>query len=168
MRGDDRPARRLDDVIAKAAADDVRQGDKCRIVAVIALRGCEAALAVQEPLELALGVVEPAGAGPSIGAREDRLIAMRVTDAGDFGRDPVQCLVPRDLNETVLPALFAALSRPPFEPALANGRPQHAGAARKAAGDVVVDGGWIEIAGMGLDGFDRRSVRQDPAQAPVV
>ena len=57
--------------------------------------------AVQESVHLALGVVEPAGAGPAVGTAVDRLVAVGVDDAAQFGGQQLGELVPRHRDEVV-------------------------------------------------------------------
>src|SRR3546814_10006193 len=60
---------------------------------------CSSDLAVEEAVDVALRVVEAAGAGPAIGAAEDRLVAVLAADAVDLGGGDVQRLVPGNGDE---------------------------------------------------------------------
>ena len=84
---------------AAAVADDARHDHLGGGVGVGVDRAGVAADAVEETVELALGVVEAAGARPAVGAAEDRGVAVGRADPFDLGRDEVECGIPVDLDE---------------------------------------------------------------------
>ena len=66
-------------------------------------------------MELALGVVEPARAAPSVGASVDGLRPVGVDDAAQFGREQVDDGLPPDGDER-LGAAARVRSGTPVEP----------------------------------------------------
>ena len=54
---------------------------------------------VHEPVHLALGVMEPSGRPPSVGAGEDRAVAEPCADPVDLGGREIECRVPGHLDE---------------------------------------------------------------------
>ena len=87
LPGDHAPTGRLLHVVSEIA-HDVRHQDQCGVVAVVAFRAHEAAGRIQEALELALRMVKATGAGPAIGAGEDRLVAVVPRESGSAPRRP--------------------------------------------------------------------------------
>jgi hypothetical protein len=111
--------------------------------AVIVFLGGEAANGVHEAAELALGMVEPAGGRPAIGAGEDGVVAVLCFYALELARDQIQRLIPRDRDEAVGAPVTVAV----FEPAFAHhglGDPRrpmhHAGDGRQHRRGVGVVG----------------------------
>ncbi len=72
--GDHRPGRRAIEHETGEIADDMRHQRAHRRIAVCVDRGRVAADAVEESVQLALRVMEPASARPAIGAAENRLL----------------------------------------------------------------------------------------------
>ena len=72
----------------------------------------------EEPMHLALRVVESAGAGPAVGAAVDRLVAVGVDDAAQFVGEQLGELVPRHRDELVgtAPVLGPGPSSQPAAP----------------------------------------------------
>ena len=86
-------------------AEDVRQEHRGGAGAVAVDRAHIAAERdVQEAVDLALGVVEAAGARPAIGAAEDRAGTVRVAHAAQLGAEQIERLVPRIGDEFVAAA----------------------------------------------------------------
>ena len=114
--GEDRlPGRRPSQHLV-APADDVGQQHLGPAERVAPDGEGVAADAVEEPVQLALRVVEAAGAGPAVGAAEDRLVAVLGPHARQLTGHEVEGLCPADLHEVVVsPALVGP--RPLFEPA---------------------------------------------------
>ena len=98
--GDDGPGGGVAEHVAHAA-DDAVEDDLARRVGVGVAGVDVAAERVQEAVELALGVVEAAGAGPAVGAAEDRLGAVVGVDAVEFGGEELGGGLPIDGDERV-------------------------------------------------------------------
>ena len=87
-------------------------------------------------MELALRVVEAAGAGPAIGAAEHRARPVPVIDAAQLAGEQVERLVPGDRHELVAAAAFVG-ARAALEPAAADHRPGDARPVRHRGRDVA-------------------------------
>jgi hypothetical protein len=81
---------------------------------------------VQEAMDLALRVMEAAGARPAVGAAEDRAVGVLVLDPLELIGDEIERLVPLDLDEGLLAALFGIGAGALLQPALAHRRAPHA------------------------------------------
>ena len=121
--------------------------------------------AVQEPVQLALGVVEPTGAGPAVGTAEDRRVAVGVAYPPQLGRRPVERLVPRDLDVAVAPATVIGPGTV-VEPAPADRGPSHAAAAQAVA-QVGVERRRRRIVGVFVDRHDLVVRHGDAECSPV-
>jgi len=89
-------------------ADHARQNHFRGTVAVGVDGSRVAAERIQEAMQLALGVVKAACASPSVGAAEDRFVAVNTLYPRKLGGDEVQRRVPGDLDERFSAATFAA------------------------------------------------------------
>ncbi len=78
---------------------------------------------IQEAVDLALGVMEAAGARPAVGAAEDRAVRMRLLHPLELAGDAIERLVPRQLDERLLSTFVAIRAGAVLEPAPAEGRP---------------------------------------------
>ena len=81
---------------------------------------------IQESMDLALGVMEAAGARPAVGAAEDRPVGMLRLYAREFLGHEIERLVPRHLDERLLASTLGMAAGPVFQPAFAHRRPAHA------------------------------------------
>ena len=89
----------------------------------IAVHLCsEAPMAVQKTLQLCLGMMESAGAGPAIGTAEYRFVAMIAFDPCQFGANKLQGPVPGNRDEGLAAACLAIPAWTVFEPSLAHHR----------------------------------------------
>jgi hypothetical protein len=111
---------------------------------IAAERGDIAADAVEEPVCLALGMVEAPRRGPAVGAAEDRLVAVFAANAVDLMRRDVECLVPGKLDKVVA-AAPAALGL--VQPTSADRGTQDAGLVMDGGGEDVGDTRGIGIPG---------------------
>ena len=163
--GDDGPGGGVGEHVAHAAGDAVEDDLACGVGVGVA--GVDvAAEGVEEAVELALGVVEAAGAGPAVGAAEDGFGAVVSVDAVEFGGEELGGGLPIDGDEGVGAAVVRRAGAV-VEPAFADHGLLDAGGAADGAGDVVEDGGGVGIAGVGA-GFDEGAVLDDGVEgAPV-
>ena len=114
MAGDFAPRRvAADETIRRA--DDMRQDDVARSKTIILHRPHIAADRIEEPMQLALRVVETPGARPAVGAAVDRLVAVRGPHARQFGCDEIEGRLPIDSARRVR-------RRVPLRPLLRPGR----------------------------------------------
>src|SRR5262249_36016818 len=88
-------------------AEDMRHdhGGGTRAIAIDGLH-IAAERDVQETMDLALGVVEAAGARPAIRAAEHRTRTVGVPNAAELGAEKVERLIPRQRHELVGSAAF--------------------------------------------------------------
>ena len=124
-----------------------------------------AADAVEEPVELALRVVEPASARPAVGPSEDRLVAVFGPHPVEFGGGEIECLVPRDLDVAVGAALVVGAGAV-AKPALADRRTRHA-ASFRALHHVLVERRRRRVVGVAGDGDDAVVLDGHPERSPV-
>src|SRR5262245_27855241 len=88
-----RPRRRPIQELAHRS-DDVWHDDGLRAVTVGVLAPHVAAQAVEKPVELALGMVETAGAAPAVRATVDGRAAVPLVDARELSREHAECRRP--------------------------------------------------------------------------
>ena len=165
VRHDRRPGRRAAQHQA-SAAHQVRQQHLRGAEAVGVARGDVAAAEREEPVQLALRVVEPPGAGPPVRATEDRLVAVSTADPGQLGRDQVQRGIPADFAERVVPAPVARAGTV-VEPAAAHRRPPHPGGVPQRAGDVAEQRGRRRVVRVRRDDDLPVRLGPHPVRAPV-
>ena len=127
------------------AGHDVRHQHACRPQAVGIDVTHVAAERVQEAMDLALRVMEAAGARPAVRAAEDRAIGVRLAHPLDLVGHDVERLVPGQFDERLLSALVARGPRTLLEPALAHRRPAHAQARHIVGQHVQTDRRGIGI-----------------------
>ena len=156
-----RPAQHLGRAAHHVREDDVRGAERVRVD-----RRRVAAEAVQEPVQLALRVVEAAGAGPPVGPAEDRLVAVLLPHPTQLGGDPFDRLAPLDLDE-VVGAAGRVGPRPPLEPAPADRRPLHPRLVAHAVEEVGQQRRRRRVIGMALDADDAVVLDRDAERAPV-
>ena len=101
--------------------DHVRQQHRGRPVAVGVHRADIAAQAVQEPVQLALGMVEPARAGPAVRPAEHAVRAVAAVGPAQFGGQQVKRRLPGHGYEHVAPP--AGRARAVLQPSPADMRP---------------------------------------------
>ena len=81
------------------AAKDIGHDDRtCSVAVGVHLIG-EAAHKVHEALELGFGVVKAPGAGPAVGAGENRLVAVRLFYTAKLGGNQAEGLIPRNRHK---------------------------------------------------------------------
>ena len=119
---------------------------------------------VQEAMNLALRVVETSGAGPAIGAAEDRGGAIFGSDPRQFIRKQIEHFVPGARDEFLVEAARAACA--PVQPCLAHHRPQDAGLVAHRRGEVLQDRGGRWILRVRPD-IQRRAVPSCRERAPM-
>jgi hypothetical protein len=90
-------------VVVEGEPEHVRGDDMAGCDRVVVDRIGVPADRVEEAVDLALGVVEAAGAGPAVAAPEDRLVAVLVADPVQLGGEQVEGHLPFHLHER-LPA----------------------------------------------------------------
>src|SRR5262249_40143730 len=105
---------------------------------------------VQETMDLALGMVEAAGARPAIGAAEHRMRAVPVSNADEFRAEQVECPVPRQWHELVAPAAFIG-SGSLVEPSAADHRLRDTCPMMQRHGEILDDTIGIGIIRMRTD-----------------
>src|ERR1700722_11886149 len=98
-------------------------------------------------MDLVLRVVEAPGAGPAIGAAEDRVRPMRVVDAAQFRSGAVERFRPGNSDELIAPAP-AVRPRAALQPAAPDHRPGKSGAMRHRGRDIPEQARWVGIAGV--------------------
>ncbi len=79
----------------------------------------------EKPMKLALGMVEPAGARPPVGATEDRLVTVVGANPVELGSRQVKCRLPIDLDEWINPPEVTAATGTSLKPALSDGGMEH-------------------------------------------
>src|SRR5262245_24986394 len=109
-------------------------------------------------MRLALRMVEPPCAGPSVRTAVDGLVAVNVGDAPELTRQQLGEFVPRHGDELVC-ASTRARARPAMQPTAPNGRRGDTGAVTERAGKIAEQGRGVGIALQGCDrgyvaGFD--------------
>ena len=120
----------------------------------------------EEPVQLALRVVEPAGAGPPVRAAEDRLVAVGVARPGAARRRAGRAPRPTDFDERV--GARAGRSGPgpcSSQPRRTAGR-GHAGRVTQPPGTLPSSGDGAGSAGCGVT-VDLPSGSSAPVRAPV-
>ncbi len=105
---------------------------------------------IQEAMDLALRMMEAAGARPAVGAAEDRAVGMRVLDALQLLGDEIERLVPLDLDEGSPGRASQARRRAFLQPALAHRWPAHAQPRHLVGQHVQADRRGIGILGEGM------------------
>ena len=118
--GDQRPRGERAQQVAPAA-EDPRQHHLGRADAVGVHRADVATEAVEEPVYLGLGVVEPPGARPAVGATEHGLRPRPAVHPGQLGGEPVEHRVPAHGDELVC-ATGHIRARPALPPTPAHHR----------------------------------------------
>ncbi len=147
-------------------AHHARHDDAGRTEGIGVYRAGVAAEHVEEPVHLALRVVETAGAGPAVGTAEDRPVAVPFDDATQFARQQFRQLVPRHGHELVGAAdLGRAGTR--LEPAPPDRRPGDAGAVPHRPGQVAEDRGRIGVPRIRVHGAHVTVGGLDIEHAPV-
>src|SRR5262249_38090937 len=136
---------------ADVVAEDVRHdhGSGARAVAVDGLH-VVAERRVEETVDLALGVVEAAGARPAVGAAEDSAGPVAVAHAAELGAEQVERLVPGQRHELV-PVAAVVRFGSALEPAAADHRLRDAGTMTQRAGEILDDAVGIWIARVRTD-----------------
>ena len=86
-------------------------------------------------MNLALRVVETSGAGPAIGAAEDRGGAMFGSDTRQFAGEQVEHFVPGARDEFLVEGALAGFAL--VQPCLADHRPQDASLVAHRRGEVL-------------------------------
>ena len=105
---------------AVVGAQHVAQQDRARRLAVAILVAGVAADLVHQAFDETLAVMQPAGAGPAIGTRKDRIIGMRLADAVDLaGRQPERD-IPGHRHVAIAPPRRAVAAQTVAQPALAH------------------------------------------------
>ena len=99
-------------------------------------------------MQLALRMVEAAGAGPAIGAAEDRSGPDIVAQPAQLAAQPIQHRLPAHRHE-VVPAAAVVRAGSAFQPAAADHGLRDPGAMAERRREVVDDAVGIGIAGMG-------------------
>ena len=118
--GDDRPRRAARDDLGRVP-DHVRQQHRGGSVTVGVHRSDVAAQAVQEPVQLALGVVKPARAGPAVRSPVHPVRAIALIDPAQLSGQQVKHGRPGHGDERVAPP--GRRARAVFQPARADIRP---------------------------------------------
>jgi hypothetical protein len=77
---------------------------------------------IQEPVDLALRVVETPGARPTVGAAENRRVALGVLDPAQFAGDEIEGFIPAQGDERLGAAAAEMALWPAFAPSLADHR----------------------------------------------
>jgi hypothetical protein len=169
VAGDHRPRGRAIQEVAHGP-HDVRHDDRERAVAVGVLPRHEAAEAVEEAVELALGVMEAARARPPIGATVHGLASVRGVHPAQLARQPLGCFRPAHGDEW-LGAATIVRARAALEPARADhglGDPRPVLQASRDVGQewrgiaivpVRVDGHHRAVLDLGVEGAPVRRVR---------
>ena len=122
-----------------------------RGVGICLPRRCEAAAQRQEPAHLALRVMEPTGARPTIRPAKDCAVAMLRTDAHHLFRRKVERPVPTHLDITVVAPRSPIVT---LEPAFAHRRFQHPrGGITRRADPAFADPRRVRITGQRLKLF---------------
>src|ERR1019366_5959548 len=103
-----------------------------------------AARQAENPVQLALGMMEPARACPAVGTAVNRLVTVLGAHPPQLRREKIRGFVPVKLDERVLAAPVAA-ARPVFEPAAPHCWPGHPGRVAQACDDIAQQrrGSWI-------------------------
>ena len=125
--------------VEELETEHVRHDHLGRGGAVAVHRVGVAAEHLQEAVDLTLGVVKAPGAGPAVGAREDRLVAVQRLDPAELARREVEGLLPADGDEWLVTPAAAVLLRAALEPALAHRRLHDAGAVVNAVLEGLAD-----------------------------
>ena len=129
--------------------------------------GREPAPHVQEPLQLALRVVEPPGGAPAIGPGVDRAVAMVAAHAGQLIRDEGFKLLPRDLDIALFSAQLGARARPVAQPAFPHHRRGDACGRMERRDDAGADGRRVRVFLERMQGLDAAILHLDAVGSPV-
>ena len=104
-----------------------------------------AAELLEKAMNLTLGVVEAPGAGPTVGASEDRLVAVQFFYAPQFTGDQIQGFVPAYGDKGLGAATAAVIFGAAFQPAFAYRRLQDTALVMNAVLEGLTDGRRIRI-----------------------
>ncbi len=165
------PGGRLVPQVERAArADEVGEQHRAGAAAVVADRAGAAADRVEEPVQLALRVVQPARAAPAVGAAEDRAVAELRPDPPQLAGEQVERGVPVDLDvllrRVAAPGVRAGAV---LEPAAAHARPRHPRTVAVGVRDVADRGRGVGVVGVRAGRHDVAAVggHLDEVGAPV-
>ncbi len=147
--------------------DEVRQQHLGGADAVGVPRVGEAAGQVQETVQLALRVVEAAGAGPAVRAAEDRLVAVGAPHARELPGEQVERVVPGDLDELLAARARTTGPGPSLEPAPPDRRRGDPRRVPQRAGDVAEQRRGRRVCGVRHDGDLAAGRHPDAVGAPV-
>src|SRR5699024_2160189 len=120
---------------------------------------------VQEPVQLGLGMVEPTGTAPAVGAAVDGAVAVGGAHPVDLGGDERGGPLPGHLHVRVAAPARGTGAVP--QPPLAHRGTSDAGTAAQRAAEVVPDRRGGRVLGDRIHGGDLTAVRGDPVGAPV-
>ncbi len=124
-------------VVGAPGADQPREQHLQRAMAVGGARTRVPADAVEESVELALGVVDPARAAPAVGAAVDRLVAVGGAHTVQLGGEQVQGGGPLHLHVHVVGVAATRIrAGAVLQPATTHGRSGHTGAMVLGRGGV--------------------------------
>ena len=101
-------------------AEDGAHQHRASRVAVSLARVGETSDRREEAAQLILRMMESARARPSVGAAEDRAIAVLANHALQFVGDEIDRAIPRDLDESIATAAVVRRARTMLQPSLAN------------------------------------------------
>jgi len=118
-------------------AHQVRQQHLRRADAVAVPRGRVAAEQAEEPVQLALRVVEPPGAGPAVRPAEDRLVAVGRAAPGPVRPRARSSAWSQPTSTNGSAAAPVGRPRPVLQPPAPHGGPGHAGGVTQASGNVA-------------------------------
>ena len=104
-----------------------------------------AANTIQKPVQLALSVVKPAGAGPAIRAAKNCRIAKIFAHAVEFFSHQRFGSFPTDLNVGVRAAQIAPGAGAALKPAFADHRSVYTGGSMLDVDDAGPDGRWVAV-----------------------
>ena len=96
---------------------------------------------IEEPVDLALGMMEAPGAGPAVRAAEDRLVAVLGDRSLQRRGHQVEGPIPRHLDERIDTAQFAPGTRSVGEHTASDSGPREPGAAAVGREHPVADRG---------------------------
>ena len=103
----------------QAAKHVLHEHGACRVAVGVARAG-ESADAAEEALELRARMMEAAGAGPSVGAGVDGVIAAIANDALEFVGDQIERAIPRHRDVSIRSATIASAAGALLEPSCAH------------------------------------------------
>ena len=125
------------------------------------------AYAIEETVNLALRMVKPACARPSIGSGIDGAVSVVPANAVEFVRDNLLGFLPGDPDERVCTAPIAGRPRPQIEPALSNGRCPDSGRAVENIDDSRADRRDVRVLFESVQCLDSAVSGLDPVCSPV-